>query len=80
MVWRHKSTEGIGLEEVFGNDRSIDEIDETTKADRLVMQSEFDDEFDSKTVKIALGGIAAGGLLVGIYALAHHRLNKKKEQ
>ena len=40
----------------------------------------FDDDFDSKTVKIALGSIAAGGLLVGIYALAHNRLNKKKEQ
>mgnify|MGYP001010030813 CR=1 FL=1 len=39
----------------------------------------FDEDFDSKTVKIALGGIAAGGLLVGIYAIAHRRLNKKEQ-
>lgn len=39
----------------------------------------FDEDFDSKTVKIALGGIAAGGLLVGIYAIAHRRLSKKEQ-
>ncbi len=40
----------------------------------------FDEDFDSKTVKIALGGIAAGGLLTGIYVIAHRRLNRRREE
>jgi len=39
----------------------------------------FADEFDSKTTKIVLGGIATTALLGGIYALARRRLANRKE-
>jgi hypothetical protein len=68
----HKSTEGIGMEDFHSPAEPASEIHDA-------VASEHDAE-TSKIIKTALGGVAAGALLAGIYELTRYRLNKKKEQ
>lgn len=70
MGLRHKSTEGFGLEDVR----------KTVQPADALIDIETDHDEASKIIKVALGGAAVGGLLTGAFMLAHHHLNKKKEQ
>jgi len=77
----HKSTEGAGFEDIWGNSQPSDEPLESapTGSEPVVDASEHDDEHDSHAAKIAMG-VGVLGLMGIASAVAYRNLRKHHKE
>lgn len=77
----HKSTEGIGIEDVRQASQSAGKADAVVRPDvePIAVQSEYDEEYDSHNAKIALG-VGALGLMGIATAIAYRNLRKQHKE